>query len=64
MGMDRSDSQQDETNTARFVRYVVPLRRTSGIEIPISVWAPAGEPEDARVCAALVSRLDQDPNHA
>jgi len=60
--MDRSDFQQDETDTARFVRYVVPLRRSSGIEIPISVWAPAGEPEDARVCAALISRLDRDPN--
>lgn len=60
--MDTPDSQQDETDTARFVRYVVPLRRSTGIEIPISVWAPAGEPEDARVCAALVSRLDRDPN--
>lgn len=60
--MDTPESQQDETDTTRFVRYVVPLRRSTGIEIPISVWAPAGEPEDARVCAALVSRLDRDPN--
>ena len=62
MGMDTSEPQKDETSTTRFVRYVVPLRRSSGIEIPISVWAPAGEPEDARVCAALISRLDRNPN--
>ena len=61
MGMDRPDFQQDETDTSRFVRYAVPLRRSSGIEIPISVWAPAGESEDAR--AALVSQLDRDPNN-
>jgi hypothetical protein len=63
MGMDRPDFQQDETDTSRFVRYVVPLRRSSGIEIPISVWAPAGESEDARARAALVSQLDRGPNN-
>lgn len=60
--MDSSDPQRDETEVARFVRYVVPLRRSSGIEIPISVWAPSGEPEHARICAALISSLDRKPN--
>ncbi len=60
--MDTSENKRDETDLARFVRYVVPLRRASGLEIPISVWAPPGEPEHARICAALISRLDRKPN--
>jgi hypothetical protein len=60
--MDTSDPQRDETEVARFVRYVVPLRRSSGAEIPISVWEASGEPEHARECAAFISRLDRKPN--